>query len=141
MEDNVVVRILGVAVADGARETDMVADDKRNGVALVDLLGLVCGGQVGTKGSSIMAHGGTGGREPTLGKVVDRVVRGTRSIFVPGCGGGERLNRLGELEKGDSKVNGNPRFKTLAFIPYRRRSNTERSAFALYQLSKPDATG
>ena len=75
------------------------------------------------------------------GKVVDRVVRGTRSIFVPGCGGGERLNRVGELEKGGSKVNGNPRFKTLAFIPYRQRSNTERSAFALYQLSKPDATG
>jgi hypothetical protein len=44
VEDNVVVRILDVAVADGARETGLVADDEQSSVVLVDPLALVCGG-------------------------------------------------------------------------------------------------
>jgi hypothetical protein len=44
VEDNVVVRILDVAVADGVRETGLVADDEQSGVVLVDPLGLMCSG-------------------------------------------------------------------------------------------------
>jgi hypothetical protein len=44
VEDNVVVRILDVAVADGARETDLVADDEQSSVVPVDPLALVCSG-------------------------------------------------------------------------------------------------
>ena len=44
VEDNIVVRILGVAVADGARETGLVADDEQSGVVLVDPLAPVCSG-------------------------------------------------------------------------------------------------
>ena len=67
-----------------------------------------------------MAHGGTGGHEPTLWESGGQSGQGDSQHFCSReSGGRELLNRPGELKKGDSKVGGNAKFKALAFIPYR----------------------